>query len=181
MLGQLSATTKKRTFWNLIFSSQILIFKYKIDIAVQWQAFNIFCPTLNQESWYDMTDWSSNLTLICWYYFLSTPMEKVLRILSTLPPLIELTCKLRTLCPSFTQLFYNWMPACPTIDTRLIHRSPSQFHSTQRRPTCRIFCANAQHFLLPATCTECKMRGHVFPHYCQVDLTYMVCLHKHIF
>ena len=67
-----------------------------------------------------MIDWSSNLTLICWYYFLSTPMEKVLRILSTLPPLIELTCKLRTLCPSFTQLFYNWMPACPTIDTSLI-------------------------------------------------------------
>ena len=57
--------------------------------------------------------------------------------LSTLPPLIELTCRLRTLCPSFTQLFYNWMPACPTIDTRLIHRS--QFHSTQRRPSAESF------------------------------------------
>ena len=89
---------------------------YNADLG----SFVVFCSTLNIDFWIknlDVVNSSPSLTFVN-VIEVALPFEKIS---ATLPSRFNSwCCKLWTLCPSFTQLFYNLMPACTTTQTSSI-------------------------------------------------------------
>ena len=161
MLRQLLETTKKRTFWSLKFSSQILQIKWERHTAEIGQTFNIFFAQPKMKSWCDKLELQHYICQYAGFHSLTDPTYRLRRKTSQHlvdPPSLD---RVDLQAANSLSQFYATILQLDASLPYYRHKTHPSFSISfnPEEAKCRIFCVLSERFLVPRRYKVCLLKS----------------------